>query len=71
MTEEDRMKFSETQQASLQHQDMLKDIMMRTRATGNCVESFFQQFGSKMHQGLTQDQFNRAILNLKVPWAED
>jgi hypothetical protein len=24
-----------------------------------------------LHQGLTQEQFNRAILNLKVPWAED
>ena len=45
--------------------------MIRTRATGLCVESYFQKFGSKAYFGITFDQFRLAIYSLKVFWAED
>jgi len=48
--------------------------MLRTRASGLCVEAYFQQFGSKMPHGLTEltlDQFQRAIKNLGLSWADD
>ena len=71
MTLQERQQLGDVQNANPNYQNMLRDIMLRTRATGNCVESYFQQFGSKVKEGLTEDQFQRAILNLKCPWAED
>ena len=50
------------------------DIMLRTKATGHCVESYFQQFGTKMKHGLTEltpPQFQQAVQGLNISWADD
>lgn len=52
---------------------MLKDVMLRTRALGKCVEAFFQKFGSRVDgpTELTFDQFRLAIRSLGLSWADD
>lgn len=53
---------------------MLKDIMLRTRATGKSVEAYFQQFCQRTVHGteeLNKDEFMSAVKNLGPPWAED
>ena len=53
---------------------MLEGIMLRTRATGKSIEAYFQQFGSKTPQGLTEvtpDQFMEAVEGLDLPWGDD
>ena len=53
---------------------LLEEIMLKTRATGQCIEAFFQQFGTKMKHGLTEltmQQFKKALHKLGVPWADD
>ena len=53
---------------------MLKDIMLRTRATGKSVEGYFQQFCQVTQHGveeLSRDDFVRAVRSLGPPWAED
>ena len=51
--------------------DEIEEIMLKTRATGLCVESYFQKFGSKTHFGLTYQQFRLALYGLELKWAED
>jgi len=52
---------------------MLKDVMLRTRALGKCVEAFFQKFGSRVDgpTELSLDQFRLSIRSLGLSWADD
>ena len=52
---------------------MMKDVMLRTRALGKSIETYFQKFGSRIDgpTELTYDQFKLAIKNLGLSWADD
>ena len=52
----------------------IRDIMLRTRANGYCVEAWFQNFGSMMENGqveLSIDELTNALKALKLKWADD
>jgi hypothetical protein len=52
---------------------MMKDVMLRTRALGKSIETYFQKFGSRIDgpTELTYGQFKLAIKSLGLSWADD
>lgn len=52
---------------------MMKDVMLRTRALGKSIETYFQKYGSRIDgpTELTFEQFKLAIKSLGLSWADD